>query len=170
MIEPHRIATLRVTLENKRNAALGFVEVLDNKFVAISEQFSVDIQTIWSMCLLQRCKALELNYTHRSAPLEKELSHRFDDIEDAVIDALASTERTSSMIENLNGRVRRHLRYRQESGHGFLDLLRFYLNHTPFNRSTRVERHKKSPAEILSGKPHPHWLEMLGYTRFKRTA
>lgn len=170
MIEPHRIATLRVTLENKRNAALGFVEVLDNKFVAISEQFSVDIQTIWAMCLLQRCKALELNYTHRSAPLEKELGHRFDDIEDAVIDALASTERTSSMIENLNGRVRRHLRYRQESGHGFLDLLRFYLNHTPFNRSTRSERHKKSPAEILLGKPHPHWLEMLGYTRFKRAA
>jgi hypothetical protein len=95
---------------------------------------------------------------------------QFDGIEDAVIVALYSTERTSSMIENLNGRVRRHLYCRQESGHGFLNLLRFYINHTPFLRSTRAERHKKSPAEILSGKPHPHWLEMLGYERFKRAA
>ncbi|MFT5082476.1 MAG: hypothetical protein ACI9Y1_000501 [Lentisphaeria bacterium] len=74
------------------------------------------------------------------------------------------------MIENLNGRVRRHLYYRQESGHGFLNLLQFYLNHTPFLRSTQAESHKKSPAEILPGKPHPHWLEMLGYRRFKRAA
>lgn len=69
------------------------------------------------------------------------------------------------MIENLNGRVRKHLYYRQESGRGFLDLLRFYFNHTHFLRSTRVERHKKSPAEILSGKPHPHWLEMCAETQ-----
>ena len=25
-----------------------------------------------------------------------------------------------------------------------------------------------SPAELLTGKPHPHWVEMLGYTRFSR--
>ncbi|MFT5083061.1 MAG: hypothetical protein ACI9Y1_001098 [Lentisphaeria bacterium] len=74
------------------------------------------------------------------------------------------------MIENLNDHVRKHLYYRQESGHGFLDLLRFYLNHRPFLRSARPERHRKSPEENLSGKPHPHWLEMLGYERFKRAA
>ena len=26
----------------------------------------------------------------------------------------------------------------------------------------------KSPAEILTGRTHPHWLELLGYTRFHR--
>ena len=87
-----------------------------------------------------------------------------------MIAALYSTERTRSMIENLNERVRKHLYYQQESGCGFLDLLRFYLKQTHFLRSTRAERHKKSPAEILSGKPHPHGLEMLGFERFKRAA
>ena len=60
----------------------------------------------------------------------------------------------------------------REAALGFVDvdLLRFYFNHTHFLRSTRAERHKKSPAEILSGKPHPHWLEMLGFERFKRAA
>jgi hypothetical protein len=28
----------------------------------------------------------------------------------------------------------------------------------------------KSPAELLSGQEHPHWLEMLGYQRFRRAA
>ena len=170
ILEPHRISVMRITLENKREAALGFVDVLEVKFAAIRDQFSISMESVWSMCVLQRCHAMEYQYVLRSELLEAELGDRFDAIEDAVIAALYSTERTSSMIENLNGRVRKHLYYRQESGRGFLDLLRFYFNHTLFLRSTRVERHKKSPAEILSGKPHPHWLEMLGFERFKRAA
>jgi len=26
----------------------------------------------------------------------------------------------------------------------------------------------KSPAELLTGQSHPHWLELLGYTRFSQ--
>lgn len=59
---------------------------------------------------------------------------------------------------------------RKEIGYGYLDLLRFYLNHVPFMRSENPKRKGKSPAELLTGKPHPHWLEMLGFKRFKRAA
>ena len=31
-------------------------------------------------------------------------------------------------------------------------------------------RAHKSPAELLSENPHQHWLEMLGYQKFKRAA
>lgn len=84
--------------------------------------------------------------------------------------ALCSTERTSSMVENLNSRLRPYFFLRQQIGKGYLELLQFFLNHKPFQRSYHAHRKDKSPAEILSGKPHPHWLEMLGYTRFKRAA
>jgi len=47
-------------------------------------------------------------------------------------------------------------------------LLQFFLNHRRFLRSERPERVGKSPAELLTGKAHPHWLEMLGYSRFSR--
>jgi hypothetical protein len=47
-------------------------------------------------------------------------------------------------------------------------LLQFFLNHRRFLRSERPERVGKSPAELLSGSAHPHWLEMLGYVRFSR--
>ena len=48
------------------------------------------------------------------------------------------------------------------------DLLRFFLNHRRFLRSNRPERVDKSPRELLTGRTHPHWLELLGYERFDR--
>jgi hypothetical protein len=35
-------------------------------------------------------------------------------------------------------------------------------------RSEDPGRVGKSPAELLMGEPHGHWLELLGYTRFAR--
>jgi hypothetical protein len=49
-------------------------------------------------------------------------------------------------------------------------LLRFFLNHQPFARSEKPQRRGKSPAELLTGQPHSHWLEMLGFTRFRRVS
>ncbi len=74
------------------------------------------------------------------------------------------------MVENLHSRLRPYFYLRREIGFGYLDLLRFYLNHTPFMRSEKSERRGKTPAEILNVKPHAHWLEMLGYKRFKKAA
>ena len=44
------------------------------------------------------------------------------------------------------------------------------MNHTRFERSRCIHRHRKSPAEVMYGKEHPHWLEMLGYKTFKMAA
>ena len=86
-----------------------------------------------------------------------------------MIKALNSTERTSSMIENLNSRLRPFFFLRREICFDYLQLLRFYLNHTPLLRSEN-NRANKTPAELLTGKYHLHWLEMLGFERFKRAA
>ena len=45
-----------------------------------------------------------------------------------------------------------------------------FTRHTPFLRSEKQHRVGKTPTEILTGKPHQHWLEMLGFERFKRAA
>jgi hypothetical protein len=57
---------------------------------------------------------------------------------------------------------------RRQLGPDYLTLLQFFLNHRRFLRSERPQRVGKSPAEWLSGQEHPHWLELLGYTRFRR--
>ena len=79
---------------------------------------------------------------------------------------LADVVRASSVIENLNSRLRSYFFLRRHLGEDYLALLQFFLNHRRFLRSEHPERAGKSPAELLTGKAHPHWLELLGYTRF----
>jgi hypothetical protein len=51
-----------------------------------------------------------------------------------------------------------------------LELLQFFLNHRRFMRSERAERAGRSPRELLEGKGHGHWLELLGHQPLKRAA
>ena len=86
----------------------------------------------------------------------------------AVREILAETVRASSLVENLNSRLRNYFFLRRHIGDDYLELLRCFLNHRPFLRSDRPERVGKSPAELLNGEPHAHWLAVLGYQRFSR--
>ena len=81
---------------------------------------------------------------------------------------MAQTPRASSIVENINSRLRNYFFLRRHIGHGYLDLLRFFLNHRRLIRSERPERVGKTPAELLIGQPHGYWLELLGYQRFCR--
>ena len=78
--------------------------------------------------------------------------------------------RASSLVENVNSRLRNYFFLRRQLGADYLALLQFYLNHRRFLRSEHQERVGKSPVELLSGHEHSHWLEMLGYQRFRRAA
>lgn len=80
----------------------------------------------------------------------------------------SDTARASSAIENLNSRLRGYFFLRRRLGGEYLDLLRFFLNHRRFGRSEHPDRVGRSPAELLTGTSHPHWVELLGYQRFQR--
>ncbi len=168
-LHPHRIMSMCVKLEDIQDLLLAFVDVLEEKFAAIAKQFNCPIESIWKICKLQRYKYLGDNYLIRSENIVLQLGDAFEDLEDAVLTALDTTERTSSMIENLNSRVRPYLFIKKNVEQSFLDLLRFYFNHTPLLRSERWRRVNKTPAELLNGQ-HQHWLEMLGYSKFNRAA
>jgi hypothetical protein len=87
------------------------------------------------------------------------------------VDALvAGAVRASSVAEDLNGRLRTYFGLRRHLGPDYLELLRFYLNHRVLERSERAERRGQTPAELLTGAAHGHWLELLGYRRFARRA
>ncbi len=83
---------------------------------------------------------------------------------------MSTTDKTSCMVENFNSRLRPYFFLRKEINNHYLPLLQFYLNHTPLLRSEHEYRKGKTPTEIMTDKPHPHWLEMLGLTRFKKVA
>jgi hypothetical protein len=104
----------------------------------------------------------------REAALREQLGGRFCAVSVAVAELADRTTRASSVIENLNSRLRNYFFLRRHLGSDYLALLQFFLNHRRFLRSERPERIGKSPTELLTGETHPHWLEMLGHARFSR--
>ena len=100
--------------------------------------------------------------------LQAKLSGKFYDVMQAVDAALKQTPRASSMVENLNSRLRNYFFLRRSLGDAYLSTLQFFLNHRCFLRSRVPERVGKSPKQLLTGQPHSHWLELLGFERFQR--
>jgi hypothetical protein len=100
-------------------------------------------------------------YWHGWNHLRTQLGCKFHVIFDAVSQVMARTPRSSSLVENLNSRLRNYFTLRRHLGGSYLDLLRFFLNHRRFMRSRLAERHGKSPRELMTGQSHSHWLTLL---------
>ena len=93
--------------------------------------------------------------------MRKSLHNRFYAIEEAIRDVVGKTVRASSVVENLNSRLRSYFFLRKQIGPSYLELLRFFLNHRRFVRSEHSDRVGKSPKEIMTGQSHAHWLDLL---------
>ncbi len=165
---PHRIAPVRTKLQDQRDHLLAFAGILDERFADLAERFKVSPHLVGQVAELQGLDANRPAYWQKEGTLRKKLGTLLDPLRQAVHEVQATTPRASSLVENLNSRLRNYFFLRRHIGNGYLDLLRFFLNHRRFRRSEVPERVGKTPAEILTGKPHPHWLELLGFTRFHR--
>lgn len=162
------IHKLAKALHNQRDQLLAFASVLDQKLVEIAQDFELPLPTVRAVCLLHRKQPTSDAYWMRWNQLHTQLSGKFHGLMVAVGDALKATPRASSMVENLNSRLRNYFFLRRSLGNHYLSTLQFFLNHRQFVRSHVPERIGKSPKQLLTGEAHPHWLEMLGFQRFQR--
>ena len=165
---PHRIGPVARLLGNHRDDLLAFAVQLDHELAALSAEFSLAPETVRAMFDLETRTPDDPDRWPREAALRRQLGSRFHAVGEAVAEVARHTVRASSVIENLNSRLRNYFFLRRHLGPEYLALLQFFLNHHRFLRSEHPERVGKSPAELLTGIPHPHWLELLGYTRFAR--
>ena len=159
---------MRTALHNQRDQLLAFAGVLDQKLADIAQYFELPLQAVRDVCLLHRKPNTSNAYWERWNLLHRQLSNKFHEVIEAVGKALEQTPRASSMVENLNSRLRNYFFLRRSLGDDYLSLLQFFLNHRRFLRSRVPERAGKSPKELLTGETHPHWLELLGFERFQR--
>ena len=162
------IRKLRKALHNQRDQLLAFAGVLDQKLVDIAQRFELPRQAVRDVCLLHRKPITSNAYWERWNQLHSQLSNKFHAVIEAVDKALEQTPRASSMVENLNSRLRNYFFLRRSLGDDYLSLLQFFINHRRFLRSRVPERAGKSPKELLTGETHSHWLELLGFERFQR--
>jgi len=159
---------VRTALENQRDDLLAFVLVLDEQLAEIAQRFGTPLYLVRAVCLLQRKQPSSTAYWQRWNHLHHRLPGKLHLLIKAVSEAMKQTPRASSLVENLNSRLRNYFFLRRQLGPQYLDLLRFFLNHRTFIRSECPERVGKSPKELITGQPHAHWLELLGFERFQR--
>jgi hypothetical protein len=165
---PHRIGPVARMLGNHRDDLLAFAAQLDADLIALAAEFQVSPETMRAAFNVETLATEDPARWPREVALRRKLGGSFFAIGAAVADLARRTVRASSVIENLNSRLRNYFFLRRHLGEEYLTLLQFFLNHRRFLRSEHAERIGKSPAELLRGEAHPHWLEMLGYARFSR--
>ena len=159
---PHRIGPIRRKLENQKADLLRFAGVMDQALEGIAEEYGVDVYHVRSVLLLERPDLTQSQRLQLEEKARKVLNHRFYGIQKAVKELMSEVVRASSVIENLNSRLRNYFFLRKQIGASYLELLRFYLNHRRFMRSEHPDRVGKSPQELMTGLSHVHWLDLLG--------
>jgi hypothetical protein len=165
---PHRIKPIRTLLENQRDNLLAFTVPLDRELAALACEWQIRVATAREVLQVQSLPARDPKRREREAALRDVLRGRYHGVCAAVRQLSDQVVRASSLVENLNGRLRTYFFLRRQLGADYLTLLQFFLNHRRYLRSEDPGRVGKSPAELLTGEAHAHWLELLGYTRFAR--
>ena len=160
--DEQRIRPVRLALENQRNDLLAFAGVLDGKLSAIAQAHDTPETLVREALVLHRLPSTSPAYWQGWGRLRAPLGSKFHAVFDAVQRAMAQTPRCSSLVENVNSRLRTYFTLRRHLGGSYLDLLQFFLNHRRFMRSRSVQRQGKSPREAMTGQDHSHWLMLLG--------
>ena len=160
---PHRLQPLCTFLDNHRDQLLGFAATLDGDLAEVAARYQVSVATVRELLRWQQLPATHPRRWQREAELRQQLRERFYHLNEAVLEVANRTVRASSLVENLNSRLRNYFTLRRHLGADYLALLQFFFNHRRFDRSDCPKRVGKSPVEVLTGQSHPHWLQMLGY-------
>jgi hypothetical protein len=166
----HRLGPIYRLLKNRRDELLGFARALDEELGRMAMAWGVAPEGLRRL-LNARCRdQRDARRWAEESAARRQLRGWYHPACRATDALIAGTIRASSLVENLNSRLRTYFSPRRHLGPDYLALLRFYLNHRVLERSERPGRQGKAPAELLTGAAHPHWLELLGFTRFTRPA
>ncbi|XGW00930.1 MAG: hypothetical protein ACAF41_33720 (plasmid) [Leptolyngbya sp. BL-A-14] len=151
-----QLQTLRKSLHHQRDQVLAFAGLLDHKLGKIALGFEVPLQTVREVCLLHRKSPTSNPYWVHWNQLHAQLAGKFHAVMEAVSAALKQIPRASSLVENLNSRLRNNFFLRRTLGEPYLGLLQFFLNHRCFIRSAVPERVGKRPKQLMTRSSHPH--------------
>ena len=149
-----------------------FAGVLDDKLAAIAQTHAIAEPLVREACLLHRLPSTTSAYWQGWNRLRAQVGGKFHALFAAVSRAMADTPRSSSLVKNLNSRLRTYFTLRRHLGGSYLDLLRFFLNHRRFMRSRHAERQgrprkfgRRWSTMKLSGEPRTMSTRGLRYRR-----
>jgi hypothetical protein len=159
-IGPNLLERLVNSLHNHRRELLVFAAALEQELTRLAQEFALPLATVRAVLEVQVLDDGDPRRWPREARWRHQLRGRFYGL--AVAEVAQQTVRASSVVENLNGRLRSYFSLRRHLGPDYLTLLQFFLNHRRLARSAHAERVDHSLAELLTGQRQPHWLERHG--------
>ena len=166
----HKIKPVCTYLENHIDNLLAFMPIMEMRFHEIAQEYELPLAVVWEIYQLKGLPLSSQKRWEKHVALQSQLGHKHYWIESRIEEVLKKATRANSLVENLNSRLRTYFTLRRELGNEYLAFLQFFLNHRRFMRSEYAERVGKSPAELLTGQAHQHWLELLGFKLFKQAA
>jgi hypothetical protein len=137
---PHRLEPLCTYLVNQRDSVLAFAQQLDGDLGTLAEVFQVALELVRGILQVQDMDGGDRRRWPREAVLRQCLGGQFYALTEAVAAVARSTVRASSVVENLNSRLRSYFFLRRHLGSDYLHLLQFYINQRSFLRSEHPER------------------------------
>ena len=124
--DARRIRPVRVALRNQRDDLLAFAGALDKKLAGIAQTLEISQPLVREACVLHRLPTTSTAYWRGWNRLRAEMGGKFHAVFEAVRQAMTRTPRSSSLVENLNSRLRNYFTLRRHLGSPYLDLLRFF--------------------------------------------
>jgi hypothetical protein len=119
-LDSKRIRPVRIALQNQRDDLLAFSGVLDDKLEAIAQTHALPMSVVRQTCGLQRKPATSPTYWQGWCQLCSQMGHKCHAVFVAVLEAMVQTPRCSSMVENLNSRLRNYFTLRRQLGGEYL--------------------------------------------------
>ena len=142
---------------------LLFVRRLEQKFdeIAVNSGVPPDIcHQIYRQLTYLPCSSQGIE---EQCNIVNVLQDKYDDIQKEVQSAMHSTKKASSIVENLNGRIRVYIEVKRIIPAPFFILLKVYFNTKRYTRSRCEERKGKSPLELLIRAQHQDFFEVIGF-------
>jgi hypothetical protein len=167
---PHRIQSIVTTVKNNKVKLLDVVNELNTEFESLATKYDISVSDIWDICNNARYNLDGNQYDINLIQFYDKHGDKFDDIEDNVLNTIATVHRSSSLIETLNSRLRPYLDPRKGFKKERFQLIKFALNHIPLMRSANKKMKGKSTAEIFTQVDNIDFISLLGFQRFQRAA
>lgn len=142
---------------------LSFLQRMEENFEAAAHKKGIPLEAFH---IMYRQKALDpssLACSQMEYCLGELLGSSYASARQKFCHIIDHTKRASSLVENLNSRIRVYMNLKRMVPEKYFILLKVYFNTRKYHRSRVTERQGKSPLELMTGKEYPEFLEILGY-------
>lgn len=150
-------------IREKLPQTLSFLQRMEEGFAAASRKRGVPPEAFHIMYRQKAFHTSSWECSQMEYRLGELLGDNYESARQEFRRILDHTKRASSLVENLNSRIRVYMNLKRMAPEKYFILLKVYFNTRKYHRSRIAERVGKSPLELMTGKEYPEFLEALGY-------